>query len=91
MKTYSVYWLNREVATVCADRFSSDGKRTYFYFQDNVVASFDREFATSVRARNVECVWVFDEDGNCTPIDTSDNNEKSRKRVNYNYGDKIQD
>ena len=63
MKTYSVYWLNREVATVCADRFSSDGKRTYFYIQDNVVASFDREFATSVRAR----------------IDTSNRNEKIEK------------
>lgn len=79
MKTYSVYWLNREVATVCADRFSSDGKQTYFYIRNNVVASFDREFATSVRCRNVECVWHFDDNGNCTPVDISDKREMIEK------------
>ena len=48
MNTYTVYWIDREVATINADRFVADGRRMYFYIGDFVVASVERVFATKV-------------------------------------------
>lgn len=49
MNTYSVIWLNREVAKVFADRVIADNRQMDFYIGNNIVASFDRKFATSIR------------------------------------------